>query len=348
MSKPAKNKKLMRNIAVLVLVIAGIGVLGVLMWRRAKEVHEVRAIEIQDLPANGKTQLIDTKRLESDQKVVLLLFTMQKEEGFVYVDNLLLVDAGNWGLEIPSQPYLPEDGEYIQIQKLYAAGERVQEGTTGVVHLMDKMESFAGVGIDGYIAINEYTGGGMSWSSFFGNLSMLSFWLKPGSSKDLVESIRSDLTQDALLKVAETMRSGDVVFDALSLDGAEVVQYQDGQIRVFDSDYVDGIVRGFPKATDLLLEQPKVEVYNGTGVTGLAGRYARFFRNSGFTVTRVEDSLDYYETTTIYVPERSQYEKSVEVLVHDMGKEVAVREDAPGFLSTADIIVVLGYDAVRW
>ncbi len=90
-------------------------------------------------------------------------------------------------------------------------------------------------------------------------------------------------------------------------------------------------------------EHVKVEVYNGSDIPGYARTIARRIYNSGCRVIRFKNASVPYDETKIYVSDMEKFVNGLEV-VNDIVKEATVVEGRPSFLTTGDIIVVLGMD----
>ena len=347
MAKKSKLKAaLVVGLGLLILVSIAFGVY------RANQVRKLMDLEISPLEDEETIELFDRARVESAGKMTLILFTMREVEGFVYVDNLALANVGQWVLEVPTSVYAKSDanGGYIEIEKLYAAGERLVADRSGLVYLMEQMEELTGTNIDGFVAVRVGTDtrGGMSWGGFFTDLSQKSFWLRPEASAELIASVHSNIDLEGLLFVSNQMNLDRVVVKSLDSGMAVPVAYQGRQVSVFETGYVDNVVREFPKSTELLLEQARVEVYNGTEAAGLASRYSRVLKNSGLDVMRIEDAPQYVELTTVYVPKGDEFVHSTQVVTHDLSDDILVVYEAPPFQTRGDVVILLGLDGEQW
>jgi len=89
-------------------------------------------------------------------------------------------------------------------------------------------------------------------------------------------------------------------------------------------------------------EQARVEVFNSTNVGGLASFRARWMRNVGIDVIRVGDSSIAYEETTIYTKDEKTYYYTINAIERIFKENVEVRVGKPDFITTGDIVVVIG------
>jgi hypothetical protein len=105
--------------------------------------------------------------------------------------------------------------------------------------------------------------------------------------------------------------------------------------KSLDDNY--SILRG----KDLSREHAKVEVYNGTDIPMYARIMGRKIQNSGCNVIRNENSSTRYTQNYIYIPQKEQYTNALKV-VQSIVEDAVIVEGRPDFLTTGDIIVVLG------
>jgi hypothetical protein len=54
-----------------------------------------------------------------------------------------------------------------------------------------------------------------------------------------------------------------------------------------------------------------------------------------------------YEETVIYIPEPDGYEESLALVRDVVGENVKIQYERPTFITTGDIVVVLGTDIVK-
>jgi hypothetical protein len=95
------------------------------------------------------------------------------------------------------------------------------------------------------------------------------------------------------------------------------------------------------RTKDLRAEHVKVEIYNGSEIAGHASVVARKIHNAGCRVIRYENASKPYEQTKIYVSDKEKFVAGLEV-VNDIVKDAIIIEGRPEFLTTGDIVVILG------
>ena len=85
-----------------------------------------------------------------------------------------------------------------------------------------------------------------------------------------------------------------------------------------------------------------VEVLNGAGVSGLAGRIASTLDNNGFDATAATaDSYDYAKTNVFYVGEENK--AKAQAVAETLGLS-SIKQDDGTYAGDADVVVVLGSD----
>ena len=97
---------------------------------------------------------------------------------------------------------------------------------------------------------------------------------------------------------------------------------------------------------NILKERLTVEVYNGSDIPSLAFRYARKISNTGIPVLRYENAPDVVEKTTVYMSDKNTFKswtyKQIKNSLGLSNKDIVVIYDRPNWITTADIVVVLG------
>ncbi len=91
-------------------------------------------------------------------------------------------------------------------------------------------------------------------------------------------------------------------------------------------------------------ERVRVEVYNGSGMSGYAGQYARRIRNSGCEVVRFDNAPEEYEKTKFYIPKPDDFKYSLKVIRELFPGTYEIIEGRPSFMTTGDIVIILGKD----
>ncbi len=89
-------------------------------------------------------------------------------------------------------------------------------------------------------------------------------------------------------------------------------------------------------------ERVRVEVYNGSGLTGVAYSFGRKITNSGCDVVRYENAPDMYTKTTLFIPDIESFKNAYDIVSDVIPVEFDIVEGRPDFMTTGDIVVILG------
>ena len=92
----------------------------------------------------------------------------------------------------------------------------------------------------------------------------------------------------------------------------------DGGVQTYiDTKEYDTVWRGFVDSMvdrELEKERGRVEVYNGSGLSGYASQYARRVRNSGIEVVRYDNAPDEEEKTKFYIPNPEDFPITIQII----------------------------------
>lgn len=120
-----------------------------------------------------------------------------------------------------------------------------------------------------------------------------------------------------------------------------------GQIRYMNTTEFDTAYRSLiSKIIDRNLEKERVriEVYNGSGVAGAAKQFGRKIENAGCDVIRYENAPKTIEKTVVYIPNKANFSNSLKIVSEVLSGSYTLVEGRPEFMSTGDIVIVLGQD----
>ncbi len=190
-------------------------------------------------------------------------------------------------------------------------------------------------------------------NSFMSRFSLFKLFLNSDSWESLSKGVKSNLSPGLLVKrivtTQGTLNSGGVyLFDLSQPWATEQVTTSNGKTAsILNSTSVDNKFAGFidiVRGRDVEREQVKVEVYNGSGISGLASRYARKVKNSGMTIVRFENAPEEIDRTVIYVPKPENYSNSLKIVKDILVVDAQEVVGRPSFITTGDIVVILGKD----
>lgn len=89
-------------------------------------------------------------------------------------------------------------------------------------------------------------------------------------------------------------------------------------------------------------ERVRVEVYNGSGLTGVVYSFGRKITNSGCDVVRYENAPNMYTKTTLFIPDMESFKNAYEIVSDVIPVDFDIVEGRPDFMTTGDIVVILG------
>lgn len=138
----------------------------------------------------------------------------------------------------------------------------------------------------------------------------------------------------------------------IDLGSSKYLSSQESPIGVGISSYIntdeyDNTWRTFSERMidrELEKERVRVEIYNGSGMSGYASQYARRIRNSGCEVVRYDNAPNLQDKTEFYVPKPKEFEYSLKVIFELFPGTYETIEGRPSFMTTGDVVIILGKD----
>lgn len=174
-----------------------------------------------------------------------------------------------------------------------------------------------------------------------------------GSMLKTQSDVFSNMTFQQYLSFWETFNTQVTKTEAYGIDlsyyrySTEDLSKSGGQIRYLNTTEFDTVFRSLiSKVVDRSLEKERVrvEVYNGSGVAGAAKQFGRKIENSGCDVVRYENAPGTIDRTVVYVSDKDSYKNSLEIVTEILSGSFDLVEGRPAFMTTGDIVVVLGKD----
>lgn len=120
-----------------------------------------------------------------------------------------------------------------------------------------------------------------------------------------------------------------------------------GKAKVLDSKAYDEVFReryGKMIGSALEKERGRIEVYNGSDISGIASQLGRKIENSGGDVIRYGNAPSSVEKTKVYVPNIGEYGNTFKLVSEILSGRFEVVEDRPSFMTTGDVVIILGKD----
>jgi hypothetical protein len=314
---------------------------SILVMFKYYKIKKIQDMEVKKL--GGFESVLNTNSYSFD----ILCFEIQDENGIIKMNNIHLRRFNLWDVKIPAGVYIgDEEGEYFSIEKLYAVGGRLKNRDNGMLYVKDNIDRVFGVELDGYIALSIEGYSGSPCDFLFEKLNNKNLIFNTSDVEKVLNSTFSNFKVWELFALAKSSHM-DIPKKSIDSNRCEIIDYKGETIRVFTQECIDYTILQFPRPTALKLEQARVDVYNATGVHKLASKMARRFRNSGIEVVRVEDAPKFEDNSVIYVTNSSSFANTLSVITDQIGiKDIKVKYENTPFVSTGDIVVVLGKDAL--
>ncbi len=273
-------------------------------------------------------------------------------------------------------------GSSIPISTFRYAGDFLQEGR-GFEYAIWQFEQLLGSNIDEYIWISSSaykifsdklgeSGGDSVYAQYYSNgfkvnqeaYLLNSFVSKMGWLNLIISSPKFKDSEAVMYSSLPTF--GNVIMRLkqihestislrpflLDLSNAEYLSQQESLGKVGITSYIetekyDEVWRSFIDGMidrELEKERVRVEVYNGSGMSGYASQYARKIRNTGCEVVRFDNAPNEQEKTQFYVPKKDEFSKSLNVIFELFPGTYEIVEGRPSFMTTGDIVIILGKD----
>ncbi len=334
---------------------------------------------LSNLDTNLEKTMFVFERGEGENKTISSVYVLltNKDKGnsiVVYMPGFVYFN----GLE--------EDfGSPISVSSLRYAGEFLQEGM-GVDYSLWQINQILGFLVHDYIwftpeagqTLEEvygspdnikdkykeaYSNNGMTLSDTYLKLhatsaqySFIKTFLRINNVKDMDQKVLSNLSFTSALRKLGAFENTIVETNSLVLDlsspdySSEELSDLGGQIRTIDlSEYDKNLRRSYIDVIDRDVERERVrvEVYNGSDAAGKAGIYARKILNNGCDVVRFGNTPEPLERTQIYISDESEFDDSLKVVAEVLFDRYEILEERPRFMTTGDIVVLLGADILQ-
>lgn len=311
-----------------------------------------RLIVLLNFKVNCST--ISKENLSTNSAVVNTLFVFEEYGKIVDLELIIYSkDQKNiLRIDIPTNIYVTEEGvDSFPITSTNSVGEFLKHDS-GKEYTLDYISNLLGVKFDNYVwVVNSNT----TTDDFLSTLSVWSILSNLKYSRDLKGNLYSNLPILNLIKEVNFVNQvlGNYQYEEMDILDCCVEEFVISSTRTqlrfnsrsFDNEF-SKYIKGFV-SRDVERERVNVEVYNASNISGLASEYARKIRHTGSRILRFDNAPTMYEETIIYVPEPEGYVNSLLLIRDVVGEEVEVVNERPSFVTTGDIVVVLGKDIVK-
>lgn len=323
-----------------VLIIVGVLIFFFLLYRLFVLISfKVSQIELDDGELSTNTALVNTLFISSDNNQInnmeIVVYSKDRER-FLRID-------------IPTNIYsLNEDSDSFPLSSLVEVGDFL-ENNSGKSYTIEYVSTLLGLKFDNYIWLD---GSESDLENIISDLSIFNILFNFKYNSKLENNLYSNLPILNLIKEVNFLSQLEnnyqyEEFDVLDCCVEQFIISNNIQESRFDkgsfdqelSKYIGELV-----SREVERERVNVEVYNASDISGLASTYARKIRHTGCRILRFDNAPSMQEKTTIYVPEPESYENSLRLIRDIMGEDVEIKYERPLFITTGDIILVLGKD----
>lgn len=372
----ARGKNLMAHLPKLIIFIP----LIYLAFKAFDFMFFYQNVEVVDVFKGKPAAIIDIEGSREVQRVAIIVEDDTQETHISFVAYVVLNSESGEGflVYIPGWVYLKPQSEGIEstykVADLLYLSELIHPDNPYELAITE-LESNLAMEIDEYIwfkpdafkYLQDIGGDGIvlegdsgNVTSLFNTFSRINIFFNASSAEELFSNSYSSysfvniwseinkfntLIDGGAITMIEVNKEWGTTEDALSIGKT---------ISLLNHSEVDSRVVSFRdvlRTRDVQKEQVKIEVYNGSEVSGLASRYTRRFENSGIDVVRTDNAVQIYDKSVLYVTNPEKFNDSLEVVKGIVAEatgieieEVRVIEERPEFLTTGDIVVVLGSD----
>ncbi|MEA3357229.1 MAG: LytR C-terminal domain-containing protein [Patescibacteria group bacterium] len=182
------------------------------------------------------------------------------------------------------------------------------------------------------------------WVDYLNSVSVWSVW----AHKEKIPEVKSNLLVPGLYEFIgefQKVSIDDISLVSVSGDELEEVVNSRGEIvSLVTRKSLDEELSEFTSDKRIDREQARIEIFNGSNVGGLAARYGRLIKHIGGDLIRVENAPGEWEKSVIYVTDPLEFPYTIERVKSLWDYEIKIIEGRPDFVTTGDIIIVLGMD----
>lgn len=182
------------------------------------------------------------------------------------------------------------------------------------------------------------------WQNFIKTVSLYRIW----RNRQLIPDIASNMSVTGLFEVLDKAHDINVDdFKLVYIDEEKLVESTNERgdiVYQIRQSAIDEALEANLGDQQIDREQARIEVFNGGEISGRGGRYGRWIKHIGGDVIRIENAPGFWDDSVIYVTDKEKFAYTVEKISMLWNGDIEVRGGRPSFLTTGDIIVVVGAD----
>ncbi|MFH1547517.1 MAG: LCP family protein [bacterium] len=378
------REKYLKILKYVIWIIGFVIILGVLYYFISSQISQLKKLEFSSNFSNEFIESDRDVSYSRSKPFTLLFLVEydgnQKDQidGFVIV-QLNYESRSATVVSIHPNTYLystvytidPADTNLVRIKDLFVVGGLETPPKT-CAYAVYSIEELMAIHVDGYIWVPsetlsgflqlgrkeiptelfeedmEYEEWALNWNEFwvdyFDSVSLINIW----RNRDVISQIYSNMDVISAFSFIDdfgTIKADNVFSVTLSQDQLQEQTNNQGDIvDVVTKGSVDKALNGYLQDLTVDREQARVEIFNGSKIDGLGSRYERWIEHLGADVIRVQNAPGEWEQTTVFVTDMDEFSYTLEKIVDLWGENIKVVERRPDFITTGDIIIVLGLD----
>lgn len=341
----------------------------------AQLVTAYRSIDISPVSIDGKA-FEEIPNVDNEQLRTLILFE-EHLDGEEYIEHAVYFlyeprSASQISVYIPGWVYVPRLGEDpVTLRNLKYAGGLDGSEQSPEEYTVQVLSDALGLQVDTYVwfeeeatrvlyediakGIDESKGGDEFINRFLSSVEVSALIF---DSQELIEMSNGIYSNRSIFELRERVRvyNRDLVSESNVLLDFSSEEMLDEEVTGAQADryYMDlassdallqSKIRFFAPR-EIEREQAKIEIYNASGVPGLASGYSRLLANNALNVIRAGNAPIEYKESRVYVSDLEDYEQSLELVQTLIPQDFEVIEGRTEFLTTGDLVIVVGQDIV--
>ncbi len=382
--KPNKKYNFVSILKFTFFILTVLVVLGALYFFVLSQLEELRKLEFSDSSIDEFLDSDRESGYGHDLPFTLIILTefdgstKEQVDGFVVVQlntrsGTATVISIHPDIYFYSRVYCidPDDSQLVRIKDLFVVGE-LETPPRPCAYTVYSMEELLAVRIDGFLwvkgeniadfvevgkknipqeqleDVKGFENWGSEWNQYWiGFLNSVSLW-NIWKNRGVITHIESNMDVISMYNFLDDFKSikSDQIYSVTVSDELldEVVNNRGDVVSLVTEGAVDESLEDHLVDLAVEREQARVEIFNGSRVNGLGARYRRWIDNLGADVIRVQNAPGEWEKTTVYITDIEEFPYTLEKVTGLWGEDVKVIEERPDFITTGDIIIVLGLD----
>lgn len=349
-----------------------------------RQVNELKKLEFSDRRVDQLLSIDRDPEYKSDEIFNLLITVEFNDSSKDQIDGFVVLQVNpnaqaatiisiHPDIYMYSQVYCLniEERDLVRIKDLFVVGE-LQTPPKSCSYTLYSIEEMLALPIDGYLYVNEESldkfiglGNGVNpgvlledinsyedwseewnnyWIDFFDSVSLLRIW----RNRNVISSLESNMPVTdmySLISDFKSVRNDEITSIYIEDDELEEIVNNRGDIvNLVTKDSWDEVLGEYLVDELVDREQARIEIFNGSMINGLGSRYERWIDHLGVDVIRVQNAPGEWEETTIYVTDLDDFAYTLSKIKKLWGEDIKIIEGRPDFITTGDIIIVVGLD----